>query len=156
MAFSFSHTIGALTPQAGPSVVDPDGFGVDYSTFAGDGTVRLDLHFRPMTGPRVVAQRVARGWLIPRKKLFWDESVGDNLPAMHNHDWTPDNLRAWKIALENGAKKEDGCIDCRVTLTASAATRTLTVDGIVYTKAGSFPLTVVAGDAISILFPEAA
>lgn len=156
MSFSFSYSLESLSPTAGPSSEDPYGYGVDYSTFSGDGTVRLDLHFAPVVGPTVVAQRVVRRWLIPREKLYWDPSVGVHLPAMVNADWTPDILRILKTSMENEAKKEDGCVGCVVSLTADARARKLTANAVVYTKEGQFPLTVTAGDAVSVLFPEVA
>lgn len=88
-----------------------------------------------ITGPRVLAQRVAIRILSDPGTIPGDPDIGLGLARMKNADFTPDDVKRLQSQAQAEAMREEGVTRCRVS--ASLAVRTLTMDVDLMTSEGA-------------------
>jgi hypothetical protein len=133
--------------------------GADYSTFKPDGTIGLDLSFRAISGARAKAEKVARRWTTPRKRMFWAKGVGCDIRTLVNADLTTRDRIQWEIALANEARRVAGVRRCKVTISHDPLTENLLIVGELVTVDGAIALLMTpaeAANATRVFFREAA
>lgn len=115
-------------------------YGSDISTFPD-----LDPSFGLLTGPRVVAEAVARRLMTPRGGLFYDPQYGFDLRALLN-DATPDaRLAAIASQVEDEALKDERVQAVQAFVTRNGQAGTLVVRIVLTLASGTFPLTLTIG-----------
>lgn len=120
-------------------VSDPDGLGLDVSTFPD-----LDPLFKPIRGQRAVAEAVARRWLTPLGGLVYDENYGEDLRAYLNAGVEGPRLRALEAALTTQALADERVQAATVALVpvGSAPAVSLRASATLTTSAGPFRLVL--------------
>jgi hypothetical protein len=120
-------------------------YGEDVSTFL-DGD--LDPYFRPLTGPRVVAEAVVRRWTTPSGGLFFEPSFGVDVRELSSQAMTPQALFTLGALLAAQAEEDERVQSALVELSFNTKTRRLLVRAEIRTASGSFAL-VVSVDRLS-------
>jgi hypothetical protein len=123
-----------------------DDYGVDVSTFV-DGD--LDPYFRPLSGPRAVAEAVVRRWTTPGGGLFFDLSFGVDVRELVSRAMTPQAIFALGAQLAAQAEEDDRVQSALVDVSFDGRTRKLTVRAEIRTAHGPFAL-VVSVDRLSV------
>jgi len=100
-------------------------YGSDISTFVGTGG--LDPDFRIISGPRVVAESVARLWLTPRGSLITDPDAGVDLRELLGAEIDDAVLANWRAKLVIEAKRDPRVKTCSVDLTYDRQLEKVTV-----------------------------
>lgn len=129
----------------------------DVARFNGpNGTPGLDHSGSVITGPRVVAERVAARWLRAPGACWWSNALEEacGLGKWLNHDYAPSELPGLRAKLLRAAEAEDGVVRASVTLTETD--RGIAVAGSLVTTEGAVELNVDAAGAVAILTPKAA
>jgi hypothetical protein len=121
-------------------------YGEDVSTFL-DGD--LDPYFRPLTGPRVVAEAVVRRWTTPSGGLFFEPSFGLDVRELSSQAMTPQALFTLGALLASQAEEDERVQSALVELSFNAQTRKLLVRAEIRTASGPFAL-VVSVDRLSV------
>ncbi len=129
-----------------------DNFGADVSTFLeGD----LDPYFRDLSGPRVVAEAVARRWLTPTGALFYDPAFGVDVRELLGAALTPERAFALRTKLAQQAEEDDRVDAADVDVSLDPRTRRLEIRASLRTAAGPFAL-VLAIDELRVELLEPA
>lgn len=142
----------ALFRQQHPAPIlrfsDPDGLGLDVSTFPD-----LDPLFRPIRGQRAVAEAVARRWLTPLGGLAYAPSYGAGLASFLNAGVAGPRLRALEAALATQALADERVQAAQVSLTVigSAPAVALRAAGTLTTSAGPFALVLTVDQLAATL-----
>lgn len=123
-----------------------DPYGVDVSTYV-DGD--LDPYFRPLSGPRVVAEAVVRRWTTPTGSLFFDPSFGLDVRELASAAMTAPALFALAARLAAQAEEDERVQSALVDVQFDAGTRALTIRAEIRTAQGPFTLVVTA-DRLSV------
>lgn len=125
----------------------------DVRRFADDGSPSVDHSGTIISGPRVVAERVAARWMRSPSAAFWAQAPEDavGLGQYLNHDFGPGETDRLRARLIRAAHAEDGVGGASVTLT-------LLDDGLavyaeIQTSEGAVELNVNAAGAVSIFAP---
>lgn len=85
-----------------------DIYGSDLSTFAGpDGTPDIDPLFRPITGPRVVLEAVARRLMTPRGTMPGAPNYGFDLMGLLGKKMTRVEIERAKRDIEAEANRDE-------------------------------------------------
>jgi hypothetical protein len=116
-----------------------DNFGVDVSTFVADD---LDPYFRPLTGPRAVAEAVVRRWTTPTGGLFFDPSFGVDVREHLSRATTPGGSYTLSSQLAAQAEEDERVQSATVTVAFDVQTRQLRVRAEIRTAQGPFTLVV--------------
>lgn len=127
--------------QAAASPADPFGLGIDVSTYV-DGD--LDPTFALITGPRVVAEAIARRLQTPRGGLPRDPSYGTDLRAWVNASLSPARLAALRAAIAGEASADPRVEDVDVEFIQSGSSLRISITGTC--AAGPFDLVLDAAD----------
>jgi len=121
-------------------------YGEDVSTFLeGD----LDPYFRPLTGPRVVAEAIVRRWTTPSGGLFFEPGFGLDVRELSSQAMTPQALFTLGAQLAAQAEEDERVQSALVELSFNPQTRKLLVRAEIRTASGSFAL-VVSVDRLSV------
>lgn len=120
-------------------VSDPDGLGLDVSTFPD-----LDPLFRPIRGQRAVAEAVARRWLTPLGGLVYAPDYGAGLASYLNAGVSGPRLRALEAALVTQALADERVQAATVVLAVigSAPAVSLRASATLTTALGPFALVL--------------
>jgi len=111
----------------------------------------LDTSGREVTDPMlVIAERVARRWMIERGTLLHAPEVGLGLGLLQNADISPSDQRRIAQEAQTEARREDGVVSALVTVTLSGGTLTLTGRLTINTNQ-EFLLTVTSAGAAEVL-----
>ncbi|MBI2388631.1 MAG: hypothetical protein HYV09_03355 [Deltaproteobacteria bacterium] len=121
-------------------------YGIDVSTFL-DGD--LDPYFRPLSGPRVVAEAVVRRWTTPSGGLFFEPGFGVDVRELASQAMTPQALFTLGAQLAAQAEEDERVQSAHVDVSFNTQTRKLLVRADVHTAAGPFAL-VVSVDRLSV------
>lgn len=132
-------------------------YGVDFSPVRADGTIGVDWTRKPFRGPIVVAFRVFRRWLTLRGTLLYSRDMGLGLGRLQNADLEDADLIRWAAAFAQEARREPGCVDCRVRIsrTRERGGDVLVLDALVMTKKGAYPLQATLSEVITAFFGDA-
>jgi hypothetical protein len=135
-----------------PIMADDARFGQDTSTFAaGD----LDPYFRPLTGPRAVAEAVVRRWTTPTGGLFFDPSFGIDVREHLSRATTPSGAYTLASQLAAQAEEDERVQSALVAVSFDVQTRKLRVRAEIRTARGTFTLVVSADHlTIELLEPQ--
>jgi len=129
--------------------------GADISTYPD-----LDPAYTLITGPRVVAEAVARRWVTPRGGLFYDLNYGYDLRQFLNAVITPGLASTIAVQCELEALKDERVLQAAVTVKQSAGQlATLTVNCLLTLATGPFQFVLTVGQALSdfvLVFPNLA
>ena len=105
-----------------------------------------------VTGPRVLAEAIARRLSTPRGGLFYDPTYGLDVRAWLNESLTPQRLFALRHAVEAEVEKDERVLSCSADLTFIAATKSLRLTLSIQTQDGPFALVLgVISLTVSIL-----
>lgn len=121
-------------------------YGIDVSTYV-DGD--LDPYFRPLSGPRAVAEAVVRRWTTPSGGLFFDPSFGVDVRELASRAMTPQTIFALSAQLAAQAEEDDRVHSALVDVAFDPQTRKLRVRAELRTAHGPFEL-VVSVDRLSV------
>lgn len=136
-------------PPAPPVVIGPDRpipvrqsgaltWGVDISTFPG-----LDPMLGPLTGPRVVAEAVARRLRTPRGGLSFYPDFGLDLRGYLLAPLSQAGLSGIRAAVEAEAQKDERVLDASATVQFVSEGARLLVSLTLTTASGPFKLTLL-------------
>ena len=125
-------------------------YGSDVSTFAGP-LLDLDPTFTVITGPRVVAERVARRLTTPRGGLFYDANYGMDIRDFLNAGVT-NQLSAIQELCNQEALKEETVQASNCTVTYVAATSTMTIAYRLQLASGPFQFTLSVSQLTASVF----
>ena len=139
---------------------------VDYTTFPPSlslnlegriyvgGAADLDISFTPISGPRAVAEHVARRLISPPGS-YDDPDWGFDINSWLNANLLPQDLDAFEAAVRNEVLDVEGVDDAEITTTLDATAGLICVIELALTEADSFELVFVLGaDTIPrIYFP---
>jgi hypothetical protein len=121
-------------------------FGQDVSTFVeGD----LDPYFRPLAGPRAVAEAVVRRWTTPTGGLFFDPSFGIDVREHLSRATTPSGTYTLASQLAAQAEEDERVQSALVEVSFEVQTRRLRVRAEIRTARGPFTL-VLSVDQLSV------
>lgn len=126
-------------------------WGSDVSSFVvnDEGVADLDPYFRIITGPRVVAEAVARRWTSPHGSLFWDPDAGQDVRDRLNAKLDPSQLDELAASLAAEAEKDERVLRCGVLVTYEQASKRLRIRAaITLSDADSFEF-VMSIDAVT-------
>lgn len=125
---------------------------VDYTTFVPSGSreLAMDLSSQRISGPRVVAEWVARSWFQPRGGNPANRGRGVDLRRLENATLGPLELDQWRQALEAEARAVEYVSGCSVQIvlrnrTVAIAAELTLVDG------GVYPLMVGMSEAAGVV-----
>ncbi|MBI2392825.1 MAG: hypothetical protein HYV09_24785 [Deltaproteobacteria bacterium] len=128
-----------------------DTYGLDVSTFV-DGD--LDPFFRPIAGPRVVAEAIVRRWTTPTGALFYDPAFGIDVRELLSRALSPHALFALRAQLAAQAEEDERVLEAHVEVELAAATRRLVIRARIRIAEGPFALVVAIDDlSLSLLEP---
>lgn len=113
-------------------------YGQDVSTFPD-----LDPGFAAPTGPRVVAESIARRLTTPRGALFWAPDDGFDVRELLNESVTSAKLSQWTRALEQECEKDERVLSASITLTYDSTGMALQIAASLDTADGPFVLVMV-------------
>jgi hypothetical protein len=139
---------------------------VDYTTFPpslslnlegriyAGGAADLDISFTTISGPRAVAEHVARRLISPPGS-YDDPDWGFDVNSWLNANLLPQDLDAFEAAVRNEVLDVEGVDDAEITTTLDATVGLVCVIELSLTEADSFELVFVLGaDTIPrIYFP---
>lgn len=139
---------------------------VDYTTFPpslslnlegriyAGGAADLDISFTTISGPRAVAEHVARRLISPPGS-YDDPDWGFDVNSWLNANLLPQYLDAFEAAVRNEVLDVEGVDDAEITTTLDATVGLVCVIELSLTEADSFELVFVLGaDTIPrIYFP---
>ena len=139
---------------------------VDYTTFPpslslnlegriyAGGAADLDISFTTISGPRAVAEHVARRLISPPGS-YDDPDWGFDVNSWLNANLLPQDLDAFEAAVRNEVLDVEGVDDAEITTTLDATAGLVCVIELTLTEADSFELVFVLGaDTIPrIYFP---
>ena len=139
---------------------------VDYTTFPPSlslnlegriyvgGAADLDISFTTISGPRAVAEHVARRLISPPGS-YDDPDWGFDINSWLNANLLPQDLDAFEAAVRNEVLDVEGVDDAEITTTLDATAGLVCVIELTLTEADSFELVFVLGaDTIPrIYFP---
>ena len=139
---------------------------VDYTTFPpslslnlegriyAGGAADLDISFTTISGPRAVAEHVARRLISPPGS-YDDPDWGFDINSWLNANLLPQDLDAFEAAVRNEVLDVEGVDDAKITTTLDATAGLVCVIELTLTEADSFELVFVLGaDTIPrIYFP---
>ena len=139
---------------------------VDYTTFPPSlslnlegriyvgGAADLDISFTTISGPRAVAEHVARRLISPPGS-YDDPDWGFDVNSWLNANLLPQDLDAFEAAVRNEVLDVEGVDDAEITTTLDATAGLVCVIELTLTEADSFELVFVLGaDTIPrIYFP---
>jgi hypothetical protein len=139
---------------------------VDYTTFPpslslnlegriyAGGAADLDISFTTISGPRAVAEHVARRLISPPGS-YDDPDWGFDVNSWLNANLLPQDLDAFEAAVRNEMLDVEGVDDAEITTTLDATAGLVCVIELTLTEAESFELVFVLGaDTIPrIYFP---
>ena len=139
---------------------------VDYTTFPpslslnlegriyAGGAADLDISFTTISGPRAVAEHVARRLISPPGS-YDDPDWGFDVNSGLNANLLPQDLDAFEAAVRNEVLDVEGVDDAEITTTLDATAGLVCVIELTLTEADSFELVFVLGaDTIPrIYFP---
>lgn len=129
------------SPGRQSSPADPSGLGIDVSTFV-DGD--LDPTFALITGPRVVAEAIARRLTTPRGGLPRHPGYGTDLRRWVNVALTPARRAAVRSAVAGEASADPRVESIDVELVESGSSLRISITGTC--AAGPFDLVVDVAD----------
>jgi phage baseplate assembly protein W len=112
-------------------------YGVDTSAVPD-----LDLLFVPQTGPRVLAEAIARRLSTPRGGLFYDPSYGLDLRDYLNAKFGRGDETRLRAAIANECIKDERILSADATVSLNVALQTLTLSLKLTTANGPFSLTL--------------
>ena len=123
-------------------------YGSDVSTFAGGNG--LDPSFATITGPRVVAEALARRLMTPAGTMIGDPNYGYDLRALINKRLTVADLYSVRSSIAAELVKDERVQDVPTCdLTADTSTGVVTVTASVDLGQGPFAL-VLAVSAVTV------
>lgn len=139
---------------------------VDYTTFPPSlslnlegriyvgGAADLDISFTTISGPRAVAEHVARRLISPPGS-YDDPDWGFDINSWLNANLLPQDLDAFEAAVRNEVLDVEGVDDAEITTTLDATAGLVCVIELTLTEAVSFELVfVLSADTIPrIYFP---
>lgn len=125
--------------------------GVDVSTYTrnDEGELDLDPTGQEISGARVVAESVARGWETDPGSLPWAEDEGADLARYLNADLSDAEVLALSVELEADARRDERVAALDVSASFDARSGALSVSGDGITGDGPFQL-VLSPDDLSI------
>ena len=128
-------------------------YGSDVSTFAGP-SMDLDPTFTVISGPRVVAERIARRLTTPRGGLFYDVNYGTDIRDFLNAGVT-NQLSAIQELCNQEALKEETVQASNCSVTFNAQTSLMTIVYRLQLASGPFQFTLnVSQLAASVFVPR--
>ena len=141
---------------------------VDYTTFPpslslnlegrvyAGGAADLDISFTSISGPRAVAEHVARRLISPPGS-YDDPDWGFDINSWLNANLLPQDLDAFEAAVRNEVLAVEGVDDAEITTTLDDVAGLVCVVELTLTEADSFEMVFVLGaDTIPrIYFPVA-
>ena len=147
----------APTAQQIANTVYPDN--VDFSTFVNGKTADLDPNWRPVKGPRIVAEKVVRKW-IALSGEYHDTTIGVGLVTYVNSTLSPVEISALQAEMKAQAATTEGLDDIDVELDKDESTGVLTVKGNMVLTNGTtwimiFTLSSDTLSKITLLGPNA-
>jgi hypothetical protein len=139
---------------------------VDYTTFPpslslnlegriyAGGAADLDISFTTISGPRAVAEHVARRLISPPGS-YDDPDWGFDINSWLNANLLPQDLDAFEAAVRNEVLDVEGVDDAEITTTLDATAGLVCVIELSLTEADTFEMVFVLGaDTIPrIYFP---
>lgn len=140
-----------VTPQY------PDG--VDFSTFVDGSTPDLDPNWRPIPGPRAVAEKILRRWIgVPGE--YHNSAIGARLMTYLNAGLSPLDVSALQAELKSQAIGVEGLEDIDVRVTGPDAAGNVDVRANMKLSSGRrydmvFRLSAVSIPKITLLGPNA-
>lgn len=119
-------------------------FGTDFSTYwSADGVADLDPTFAPISGPRAIAEVIARRLSTPRGSLRRNPNFGFDVRNYSSIKLTG----ARKIALRGGIREQcladERVLAVSIGLDSNAATGALTLTLLLDTSEGPFELVLL-------------
>lgn len=129
---------------------------VDYTTFPpslslnlegriyAGGAADLDISFTTISGPRAVAEHVARRLISPPGS-YDDPDWGFDINSWLNANLLPQDLDAFEAAVRNEVLDVEGVDDAEITTTLDATAGLVCVIELSLTEADSFEMVFVLG-----------
>lgn len=112
-------------------------FGTDIS-----GVTDLDKGFSLVSGPRCLAQAIARRLTTRRGGLFYAPDYGLDVRDMIEERQTAATIAQWQQAIANECEKDERVERATATVTLNTATNTAAITVRIETAAGPFRLTL--------------
>ena len=112
-------------------------FGSDVSTFPD-----LDLSFAPLTGPRVVAEAIARRLSTPTGSLPFEPGYGIDVRGWVNETQRPGSPNRLARVVENQSLQEERVTDATAQIVFDAASSSLSLQITLVTADGPFALVL--------------
>lgn len=142
MPTALTWPLASASSSTQPSTpADPQGLGIDVSTFV-DGD--LDPTFELITGPRVVAEAVARRLMTPRGGLVRNPAYGTDLRQWVNGSLTNARRAALRSAIAGEASQDPRVESIEVELVEVGSAMRVSITG--RCAAGPFDLVLDPAD----------
>jgi hypothetical protein len=124
--------------------------GFDTSTFV-DGD--LDPFFRPITGARAIAERVARRYRTRRGRAPYAPDDGLDLVDYLSGGLDPSRTYGLEALLVDQAEKDEGVLAASAKVTVNEAAQTIRAKVLLQTSDGPLPLTLeISKLEVSVVF----
>jgi len=129
-------------------MADTTDYGVDVSTYVenDEGELDLDPTGAEISGARVVAESVARGWETEPGGLPWAIEEGADIGRYLNADISAAEVLAISSELEEDARRDERVASIAVAATFDQAAQTLAISGDGLTADGPFRLLLSPDD----------
>ncbi len=126
-------------------------YGTDVSTFVrnDEGAMDLDPFFVEISGPRVIAEAVARRWTSEKGSLFWDPDGGEDVRALLGSRFDPAEAVDLQATLSAEAEKDERVLRCSVLVTWELAARRVRIRAAVTPAEGPSFQFVMPVDAVT-------